>query len=71
MAVVTKTVTTIDVCECCKKKNELSPQDLKKPESSILGGTRYFKYTCKHCGEINYVYFREISIHVLRQLQEV
>ena len=71
MAVATRKVTTLEVCGHCKKKNELSALDLEKVGTPSLGRTRYFKYTCKHCGEENYIYSREISVHMLRELKEV
>jgi len=71
MAVVTKTLTMVHDCEHCKKRNELSSRDLIKTGTPVLGRTRYFKYVCKHCGGNNYIYSREISIHILRELNEM
>ncbi len=71
MAVVTRTRTTVDVCGHCKKRNELSALDLEKTGTPVLGRTRHFKYVCKHCGRENYIYSREISVHILRELNEL
>ena len=71
MAVVTRTLTMVDTCKCCKQRNELSAQDLTRTGTPVMGRTRYFKYSCKHCGEKNYIYSREISIHILRELKEM
>lgn len=70
MEMTTKKATTLEVCKHCNEKNQLFALDLEKIGTPILGRTRYLKYVCKHCGGENLVYFREISVHVLRQLNE-
>lgn len=71
MLATKKLVKNVVSCEKCGCSNEISAENLTTLGETWNGRHRYVRYTCKHCGKVNTMFSREVSVHILRQMHEV